>query len=66
MKQVTIDHIQVSLFVCAVSAVLVVALVGIFNAAVRHDCRNPPRQVTLLGAVLMEYACPDVLDRIGR
>lgn len=34
--------------------------------AVKHDCRIPPKSVSLTGAVLMEFACPDTLDKVWR
>lgn len=55
--------VGLSVFTIAVSAFLMTAM---FATAFRHDCRVPPKQVSLTAALVMEWVCPDSLDRIGR
>lgn len=55
--------VALSLFTIAVSAFLLTAM---FAAAFKHDCRVPPKRVSLTAALVMEWVCPDTLDRIGR
>lgn len=49
-----------AVFTIATSVFLLVSMIG---AAVKHDCRVPPRNVSVTGAIVMEYACPDALDK---
>lgn len=47
------------LFTITVSVLL---LLTMMTAAVKHDCRVPPRQISLTGAIMMEFVCPEALD----
>lgn len=52
--------IALAIFTIAASAFLLVAML---TAAVRHDCRIPPKKLSIATAMIMELACPDSLSR---